>query len=610
MPITKHWKYEQDIVRTSINGVCLANPQLKYIESERVVFNSNPSLDKITLLSGGGSGHEPLHLGFVGDNCLDVAVCGSIFASPSVKQIMSGLESKVGEKGAIVIVKNYTGDILHFGLAIERAKSKNIPVEMLIVQDDVSVGKAKNGMVGRRGLAGTTLVHKILGSKSSIDKETITLKELANFGQNVIDNLVTIGASLDHVTIPGSSATVDDEQSSDDDDDEHFALADNEIEIGMGIHNEPGVKRLSPIPTIDELISNLLNYLLDENDVDRSYVKFDKNDEVVLLVNNLGSTSNLELFAIQSIVVNQLIDNFNIKPVRIYTGCFTTALDGPGFSITLLNATKAGGKEILKCLDLPTSAPGWNSHLATTIWDEKNAGDFNSHIIKEAPEPEKAVSNIKFDAGTVDKVLRGGCQKIFEVEPKVTLYDTVAGDGDCGETLKSGATGIIEALDNGSLDKDDAVRFLDELTDIVESAMGGTSGGLYSIFISAMASFIKSTESEKGAHSVGLKELTNALDAGLTGLQKYTRARKGDRTLMDALIPFVETLKESGDLNKAKDAAIDGAELTRKLKAKFGRASYVGDEEFKQFEKEGGLPDPGAIGLAALISGFVESFQN
>lgn len=600
MPSEKHWNYNCDLVRTSINGVCLANPNLKYIEAERVVFNSVDSTDKVSILSGGGSGHEPLHLNFVGDGLLDVAVCGSIFASPSVKQIVAGIDSKPSKKGTIIIVKNYTGDILHFGLAAERAKSKGENIEMLIVQDDVSVGKTKNGMVGRRGLAGTCLVHKIVGAKSFINNKSASLDEVHNFGQKVIDNLVTIGASLDHVTVPGIN------EKDDDSDDENLEfLGSDEAEIGMGIHNEHGIKRISPIPTVDNLAESMLAYLLDPNDKERYYVDFEKSDEVVLLINNLGATSNLELYAIQSIVTEKLLSIYGIKPVRIYTGTFTTSLDGPGFSITLLNVTKAGGKEVLNCLDAPTTAPAWNSSIKTGEWDK-----LYSHIIKEAPEPSKPSSNVKFDPDVVTSILTKGCHEVLKVEPKVTLYDTVAGDGDCGETLASGANSILDALKNNTLETKDAVKFLEELGDLVESAMGGTSGGLYSIFISAMSSYLKKCEINKGGFDVSKEDFANTLAAGLKGLQKYTRARVGDRTLMDTLIPFVETFESTGDLDQAASAAYNGAESTRKLAAKFGRASYVGEEEFKKFDSEGGLPDPGSIGLSALINGAVSGYKN
>lgn len=603
----KHWNYTKDIVRTSISGVCAANPYLKYIESERVVYNSHSpenGEEKVTVVSGGGSGHEPLHLGFVGDALLDVAVAGSIFASPSVKQVLSGIHSKPSKKGTVVVVKNYTGDILHFGLAIERARSQGINAGLLIVQDDVSVGKTKNGKVGRRGLAGTALVHKLVGAKSFVDGCKASLDDVMDLGQRVIDNMVTIGASLDRVVIP----TVHGEEKQDDSDDEDEKideLGKDEIEIGMGIHNEHGIKRVSPIPTVDQLAETLLAYLLDPNDEERYYVDFDKDDDVVLLINNLGSTSVLELYAIQAIVNEKLFSIYNIKPVRIYTGTFVTSLDGPGISITLLNVTKAGGDEILRLLDLPTNAPGWNSAIQSSDW--KKLGE---QLVKEAPEIHYATSSIKLDPELVKKILLKGCEEVKKVEPKVTLYDTVAGDGDCGETLLAGADSITNSLRDNSIDLTDAVRFFEELGDVVESAMGGTSGGLYSIFISSMSSFLKQQEKSRGAFTVSEEDFADTLEAGLKGLQRYTRARVGDRTLMDALIPFVETFKSTGDINKAAQAAHDGAESTRKLAAKFGRASYVAEEEFRRFDSEGGLPDPGAIGLAALINGFVSAYQS
>ncbi|KAG0681805.1 Dihydroxyacetone kinase 2 [Pichia californica] len=607
MPSDKHWNYEKDLVTTSINGVCLANPFLKYIEAERVVYNSKNTTDKVTILSGGGSGHEPLHLGFVGDGLLDVAVSGSIFASPSVKQIVAGINSKPSNKGTIVVVKNYTGDILHFGLASERSKAQGSNIELLIVQDDVSVGRTKNGMVGRRGLAGTLLVHKIIGAKSSIDNHSSTLEEVHSLGQRVIDNLITIGVSLDRVTVPASNADkrskeIEEEEEENEKFDE---LTKDEIEIGMGIHNEHGIKRVSPIPNVEDLAETLLAYLLDPNDKERYYVPYKKDDEWVLMINNLGATSNLELYAIQSIVNDKLNDIYGIKPVRIYTGAFTTALDGPGFSITLLNVTRAGGDEILRCLDNPTTAPGWNSSITKSQWSE-----LGSHIITEPPAVNTVSSDVKFDSKTVEKILIQGCKNVIKVEPQITLYDTVAGDGDCGETLAAGANAITNSLKNGKLQTQDAVKFFDELGDLIETAMGGTSGGLYSIFISSMGTYLKKQEKEIGGFNVSKEQFADTLEAGLTGLQKYTRARVGDRTLMDTLIPFVETFKSTVDLSKAIEAANKGAESTRKLAAKFGRASYVGEDEFKRFDSEGGLPDPGAIGLAALIKGFIEGYNS
>ncbi|KAG7725276.1 hypothetical protein KL933_004290 [Ogataea haglerorum] len=601
---SKHWNYKHDLVHAHLKGLCHGNPDLQFIESERVVINKYSKPDKVMILSGGGSGHEPLHAGFVGEGCLDVGVAGFVFASPSTKQILSGLKAKPSHKGTLIVVKNYTGDILHFGLAAERAKAEGVPVELLIVQDDVSVGRTKNGMVGRRGLAGTALVHKIIGAKAARDSNRASLSEVYRLGEAVVANLVTIGASLDHCTIPGSRHH---ESGSDDEDEQKHLLGEDEIEVGMGIHNEAGIKRVSPIPTIDSLVADLLKYLLDKSDKERNYVDFDASDEVVLMINNLGGTSNLELYAIQNTVVEQLASGYKIRPARVYTGAYTTSLDGPGFSITLLNATKAGGKEVFECLDYPTKVPGWNSSYTTAEWAAKS----ESFVI-DAPQASdaSAASKVRFSGSTAKAVLESGCKKLLTKEPKITLYDTVAGDGDCGETLANGAHAILDLLAADELEVADAVRSLTQITDVVETAMGGTSGGLYSIFISALAKSLKDRELQQGGYDVTPEILAASLKDALDSLYRYTRARAGDRTLIDALAPFVEQFAATkGDLNRANKACHEGAESTRKLKAKFGRASYVSEDEFKPFEAEGGLPDPGAIGLAALVDGFAEAYS-
>lgn len=591
----KHWNYKCDLVTESLRALCHADPELRFIESEKVVISATENSDKVTLISGGGSGHEPLHAGFVGSNLLDAAVAGHVFASPSVKQILSGIKAKPSNKGTLIICKNYTGDILHFGLAAERAKAEGLSVELLAVQDDVSVGRTKNGFVGRRGLAGTALVHKICGSKAGLEKAS--LKDVYQTGEAVNANLVTVGASLDHCSMPTRNTSEEDE--------EFEGMKEDEIEIGMGIHNEPGTKKVSPIPLIDDLVEELLAYLLSTEDKERHYVDFDKQDEVVLLINNLGGTSKLELTAIESIVYGKLAELYSIKPVRVYIGDFTTSLNMPGFSITLLNATKAGGKKILEYLDAPTTSLSWCSKVNTKQWESRD------EILVEAPafHEDDSKSDVKVDPKRFEAILRSGIECLLKKEPKITLYDQVAGDGDCGETLAGGANAIIKAIEDGKLDLSDGVKSFVQITDIVETEMGGTSGGLYSIFLSAIGKSLKHKEDKEGSYELSIDAMAPALHSAMESLFKYTRARAGGRTLIDALQPFVEELSKSKDLNKANKAANDGAEHTRKLEAKFGRASYVSSDEFKQFDKEGGLPDPGAIGLAALIDGFVKAYN-
>lgn len=275
MTLAKHWKYgkDEDIVVTQLRGLVASNPYVNLIPSEKVVFNPHSDTSKkITIISGGGAGHEPMHGGFVGENLLDAAVSGSVFASPSTKQIMAAIKTKSNkEKGTIIVIKNYTGDILHFGLVAERAKSEGYKVELVIVSDDVAVGREQNKMVGRRGLAGTAFIHKILGSASATSPD-VDLKSLSDLGHAINKNLVTLGASLDRTSVPGKL------------EEEIEFTGNDEMELGLGIHNEPGTK-IKPIPNIDELIQKMYHQLLSPEDKDRHYVDFDfENDEYVLLL--------------------------------------------------------------------------------------------------------------------------------------------------------------------------------------------------------------------------------------------------------------------------------------------------------------------------------------
>lgn len=247
----------------------------------------------VALLSGGGGGHEPAHAAFVGDGMLTAAVSGNIFASPSVSQIVSTISRVAGPAGVLLVIMNYTGDVFHFHLAAEKAKAATgFPVEVFVVGDDVSVGRKRSGKVGRRGLAGTVLVSKILGAYSRVPG--VGLDDVIRLGKQVAADLVTVGTSLGHVHIPGRARS-----------DEAGEVSD-QAELGMGIHNEPGCRILSPQPTLPALIDLMLDQLLDTTDVDRAYVDFSDAEDVVVMVNNLGGTSPLEFGGITTNVLKAL----------------------------------------------------------------------------------------------------------------------------------------------------------------------------------------------------------------------------------------------------------------------------------------------------------------
>lgn len=583
----KQFKSDGNIVAPYLLGLARSNPGLTVIKHDRVVFRTASAPDsgnepKVTLVSGGGSGHEPTHAGFVGEGALDAIAAGAIFASPSTKQIFSALKSVESPKGTLIIVKNYTGDIIHFGLAAERAKAAGMKVELVAVGDDVSVGKKKGSLVGRRGLGATVLVHKIAGAAAA---HGLDLAAVAKVAQAVVDNSATIAASLDHCTVPGHKP--------------ENTLGADEYEIGMGIHNEAGTLKSSPLPSIPELVAQLLPLVLGE-DEDRSYVKFDPKDDVILMVNNMGGLSNLEIGYATEVISEQLIEKHHIIPKRTITGTFITALNGPGFGITLLNVSKAG-PDIIKYFDFPTTAPGWNQtyHVAKD-WAVLAKGEVPTAPPLKTVRNEKP-SGVKADFDTFAKILRAGIARINEVEPKVTWYDTIAGDGDCGTTLVSGGKGLEEAIQNRTLRLDDAAHGIEDIAFIVEDSMGGTSGGLYSIYLSALAKAVNDSDDK----SLTVDTFRNSSQVALKALYKYTRARPGYRTLIDALQPFVEALKNGSSPRDAVKAAHEGAEKTRKMDALVGRASYVAKEELHKLDSEGGLPDPGAVGLAALLDGLV-----
>lgn len=591
---SKQFVSNGDIVLPALKGLVRTSPWLTLIESERVVFNSSSAPtgsngnEKVTLISGGGSGHEPTHAGFVGDGMLDAAVAGTIFASPSTKQIYAGLKAVESSKGTLIVVKNYTGDVIHFGLAAERAKAQGIPIEVVIVGDDVAVGKAQGGLVGRRGLAGTVLVHKIAGAAASRGDD---LSKVAAIARSVIANSVTIGASLDHCNVPGRQFETN--------------LKSDEYEIGMGIHNEPGVKKTSPLPTIPSIVEEMLTLLLSTTDSDRSFVPFNSSDDVILMVNNLGGISNLELTYTTEVVTEQLKQKFNIVPSRTVAGAFITALNGPGFSITLLNASRVGNN-VIELFDTPTQASGWNNSTTTTQWDSVKGG-----VIHTAPGPDTAAKSGKSSGVSANpelfaSILKSGVESVLKEESKITEYDTIAGDGDCGETLANGGNAILKALSKNEIQTSDGVNAVGDIAEIVEDSMGGTSGGLYSIFLHGLAHGLQ----KSNASSLSAEAFASATKIALDSLYVYTKARTGDRTLIDTLAPFVETLNSTKDFSAAVKAAVDGANSTRKLDAKFGRASYVSKEELRRFDSEGGLPDPGAIGLGALLQGFLSAYQS
>lgn len=616
---TKHvFDDANGLVEKALVGVAAANPSLRVYAPHKVLYDAQHPRDQVAIIAGGGAGHEPSFSGLTGKGLVTVSVSGDVFASPSTVQVCTGIDLAPTDKGVVVVVMNYTGDCLNFGLAAEKARSafkaegKGRRVEMVVVGDDVSVGRSKGGLVGRRGLVGSTFVVKALGAGSAKGMDVSKLGEL---GRTITEQFVTVGSSLDHCHVPGRST----------DPEERGAMGPQAIELGMGIHNEQGVKLMEKKPDADALIKEMLDLLLNQDDKERAFVKFDKSDDPVLVVNNLGGMSTVELSAIAGLAVTQLRENWGLRPARVFIGTYITSLNAPGFNLSLLNHKAVSKKmdvDLLELLDAPTDAPswtpgtkhGWDGEVAMPL--EKQEEESKSLLKKKLDEGHAVSAKLTDgsaatqgpklpDAKQASKVVDSLCAALIDVEPTLTKYDTVVGDGDAGETLRHCAEAVQKAIKEDKISFEYATGAVLGIQEVLESAMGGTSGAIYAIYLTGLVQGLLQSE---GSETVSVKDWANAAAHALEGLHNYTPARPGDRTLVDALDPFCRTLKKEADggkdakdaLKAAVDAAKEGAEATRDMTARLGRATYVGETSEK-------VPDPGAWGIWALVKGVSEA---
>lgn len=320
----------EKVVSEMLAGMEIAEKGLHYLPGSEVIARRTPNKNKVALISGGGSGHEPAHAGYVGKGMLDAAVAGNVFASPSPDRIMAAIHEVAGEKGVLLIIKNYSGDIMNFSMAAELAEMEGYRVMSVVTKDDVAVPDSTFS-TGRRGIAGTVFVHKIAGAAAEEGKD---LEELRNLAQKVIDNTRSMGMAMTPCVLPGVGKP-------------GFTLDENEIEIGMGIHGEPGVERTA-VKTAKELAEILCSRILADMDYSGS--------EVAVMVNGLGGTPLMELYILAG-EVNTLLNEKGLKPCRWYVGNYMTSLEMSGCSVSLLKLDE----EMKSYLDAVTDAPAWRN---------------------------------------------------------------------------------------------------------------------------------------------------------------------------------------------------------------------------------------------------------
>ncbi|MBQ6737628.1 MAG: dihydroxyacetone kinase subunit DhaK [Synergistaceae bacterium] len=319
-----------NIVDEMLNGMVDAYPQyVKRLEGFEVLVRAKGASEKVALVSGGGSGHEPSHGGYVGRGMLDGAVAGEVFTSPTPDQVFEAIKAVNGGKGVLLVIKNYTGDVMNFEMAADMAEDEGIKVEKVIVADDVAVENS-TWTTGRRGIAGTVFVHKIAGAAAEAG---LNLEEVKRVAEKVIANVRSMGMAVNACTVPAAGKV-------------SFELQDDEIEIGIGIHGEPGTHR-EKISDVNNIADKLLEKIFAEG-------IYKSGDEVAVMVNGMGGTPLMELFVANK-HVKEVLDGKGIKIAKTLVGNYMTSLDMEGFSITLLKLDD----ELKKFLNAPADTPAF-----------------------------------------------------------------------------------------------------------------------------------------------------------------------------------------------------------------------------------------------------------
>lgn len=557
---TKHFfPSTEGVVLLGLESLVARNNHLALDAPNKVVYSKTHDPSKVTVISGGGSGHEPAWSGYVGDGMLAAAVNGDVFASPATKQIMAAIKHVPSDAGIILCITNYTGDNLHFGLAREKAAGQGHKIAILRMTDDVALGRKQTENTGRRGLAANMFVLKLCGTAADSGWD---FEKCLKIGEAVNANAVTIGSSLDHCHIPGR--------------DHHRSVPEETYVLGMGIHNEPGLHERSPIPPAEELVKNMLNYCLDPSDHDRAFVEFRKGDVVCLLINNFGGMSNFEIEALTTVTRRVLERDWNIVPERIYAQCFETSLNAPGWSISLLNMsgierdTNTSLFTLMHLLDHDTNAPAWPRNGYKNIKKPKDPVNIDAGDATDGPMQNGPIVGPRL----LENALRKACDAAVKAEPDITKWDIQMGDGDCGEAVESMCKGILKKLDSGLCKDGNLFHVLDEVEGAVEE-VGGTLGAIISIILASYTSNLRIAYAKDETNfKINIQSASQAAGQALKNLMGYTSARQGGRTVMDTLIPFCETLEMEMNLSRAVDAAHKGAQSTSGMKAKFGRGKW------------------------------------
>ncbi len=583
------------------HGLAAAHPELEFVEKFKIVKKKEIDDNKVSLISGGGSGHEPAHAGFVGKGMLDAAVCGDVFASPSQVQVYNSIKKCATDKGVLLIIKNYSGDCMNFNNAMSDAQEDGIKVDAVYVNDDIAV-KDSLYTVGRRGVAGTVLVHKCAGAAAQQGKELEEVKRVAN---KVIDNVRSFGFAFTSCTVPAAGHPT-------------FEIGDDEMEFGVGIHGEPGRFREKIDYSNGKFSDDLSRRIVTDLEKD---LGLKKGEDVVLLINGFGGTPMQELYILNNSVTKVLgADGINIH--RTIVGNFMTSIDMAGASITVLRVDD----ELKKLIDYPVSTPAltWGAAMseeadaaleaikaigkALNITPQECAKKSSKKTVSTEEDDANAVYEVVGEPAVTETINTPAFIKIVDKMADIIIENEVPfceadkmGDGDFGMSIAKGFKQL--KADWATRKKGDIGQFLVSCSEIIKEYCGGASGPIWG------SAFKYAGKAMLGKQEVNLTDvafLFTEANRGVyeTGKKSFGKgAEIGDKTLVDALKPCAIALTKAAEegkklregLDLGAKAAHEGAEATKTHVATLGRAGTVGERSI-------GYPDAGAHGLDVIFN--------
>lgn len=523
-----------------------------------VVRREAPASSKVAVVIGGGCGHYPAFAGLVGPGLADGAVVGDVFTSPSAEQVYRTARAADNGAGVLFGFGNYQGDVLHFGLAARRLAAEGIPSRTILVTDDIASGPATEPE-RRRGVAGDFLVFKIAGAAAERGYSLDAVYEVA---AKANARTRTFGVAFGGCTLPGADAPL-------------FTVADQEMELGLGIHGEPGVRtvgRLSAAELADELVDGLLPEL-PEGD-----------GRVVVLVNGLGRTKYEEMFVTYT-RVHERLAQAGLSPVHSEVGEFVTSLDMAGVSLSILVLDD----ELAELYAAPCDTPGYRTSGA-----ELTAVDLESTVDELLTEEAPGTS-------VVDRVLTAALRSIEENEAELGRLDAVAADGDHGLGMTRGMRAAVAAARR---EPDTVSGALLAAGTAFADAAGGASGALYGVLLAETGAGLRGVD----AGDITTAMLADAVDGAVRAFCELGKAELGDKTMLDAIEPFRATLREQSGSEvvqawrKAAGAAVVAAQETAHLRPAKGRAARLA-------QRSEGHSDPGAVSFSLLVTAVGEELE-